>query len=98
MSSQTASAKNAAPIRACTVSRDVQNFDLLIEDMELELGEGWGDLNFQNALKYLDQPDARALEFIAIALDDDDDAEMSMVQAVIQRAAALGVRVLVIAK
>ena len=98
MSSQTASAKNAAPIRACTVSRDVQNFDLLIEDMELELGEGWGDLNFQNALKYLDQPDARALEFIAIALDDDDDAEMSMVQAVIQRAAALGVRVLVIAE
>lgn len=98
MSSQIASAKHTAPIRACTVSRDVQNFDLLIEDMELELGEGWGDLNFQNALKYLDQPDARALEFIAIALDDDDEADMSMVQAVIQRAAALGVRTLVIAE
>ncbi len=27
------------PITACTVSRDVQNFDLLIEDMEAELGE-----------------------------------------------------------
>jgi pilus assembly protein CpaE len=26
------------PIVACTISRDVQNFDLLIEDMETELG------------------------------------------------------------
>ena len=29
------------PIVACTVSRDVQNFDLLIEDMEDVLGESW---------------------------------------------------------
>jgi len=33
-----------APIVACTISRDVQNFDLLIEDMETVLGESWGDL------------------------------------------------------
>ena len=26
-----------APIVACTISRDVQNFDLLIDDMEIEL-------------------------------------------------------------
>ena len=26
-----------APIAACTISRDVQNFDLLIEDMEQAL-------------------------------------------------------------
>ena len=35
-----------ADILACTISRDVQNFDLLIDDMELELGESWGDLTF----------------------------------------------------
>ena len=34
-----------APIVACTISRDVQEFDLLIEDMETELGEAWGDLS-----------------------------------------------------
>jgi pilus assembly protein CpaE len=38
-----------APIVACTISRDVQNFDLLIEDMETELGETWGDLSFADA-------------------------------------------------
>ncbi|MEZ5751469.1 MAG: AAA family ATPase [Paracoccaceae bacterium] len=90
--------KNEAPIRACTVSRDVQNFDLLIEDMELELGDAWGDLNFQSAMKFLDQPQGRALEFLAIALDDDDEANMTMVQAVIQRASSLNIPVLLIAE
>ena len=40
----------AAPIVACTSSRDVQNFDLLIEDMEATLGESWGSLGFAEAL------------------------------------------------
>lgn len=88
----------AAPIRACTVSRDVQNFDLLIEDMELELGESWGDLGFPSALKYLDQPEAKALEFIAIALDDEDESNMAMIETIIQRATGLGINVLLIAE
>ena len=44
----------AAPIVACTISRDVQNFDLLIEDMESALGEAWGDLGFAEALAFFD--------------------------------------------
>ena len=80
------------------MSRDVQNFDLLIEDMEQELGECWGDLTFASALKYLDQSEARSLEFIAIAIDDDDDSNMMMIEAVIQRSTALGVPALIIAE
>lgn len=38
MTSETALQTNA-PLVACTISRDVQNFDLLIEDMEDALGE-----------------------------------------------------------
>ena len=44
-----------APILACTISRDIQNFDLLIDDMELELGESWGDLTFDDARDFLAQ-------------------------------------------
>ena len=40
-------------IVACTISRDVQIFDLLIEDMEAALGENWGDLSFDDAASYL---------------------------------------------
>lgn len=98
MSSANISPTQATTIRACTVARDVQNFDLLIEDMELELGDAWGDLTFSGALKFFDQPDARALEFIAVAIDDDDSGNMAMIEAVIQRATSLKVSVLLIAE
>ncbi len=98
MSSSAAKKVAAAPVRACTVSRDVQNFDLLIEDMEMELGEAWGDLTFAFAMKYLDQPDARELEFLAIALDDEDAGNMAQIEAIIQRARGLDIEVILIAE
>ena len=58
---------------ACTVSRDVQNFDLLIEDMESALGESWGDLGFAEALAFFGQPEAEGMEFIAVAIDEEDE-------------------------
>ena len=97
MASLAASAQYVG-LRACTVSRDVQNFDLLIEDMEMELGEDWGDLSFANAMKFLDQPEARKLEFLAVALDDGDTENMPMIEAVVQRASALDISVLLIAE
>lgn len=98
MSSMPATPKAAPRIRACTVSRDVQNFDLLIEDMEVEYGEQWGDLTIQNAMKFLDQPQAKGLEMLAIALDDEDQGTMAQIQAIIQRARGLGIEVLLIAE
>ncbi len=87
-----------APIVACTVSRDVQNFDLLIEDMEAELGDGWGDLSFADALVFLRQPEAKAMEFIAIAVDDEDDASLPLIRDLIQQAESLKIKVILIAE
>ena len=98
MSSTAAKSRPSAAIRACTVSRDVQSFDLLIEDMEQILGEGWGDLTFETALRYFDQPEAGTLEFLAIALDDEDEPHMAQVQAIIQRARGQNVQVILIAE
>ena len=86
-----------APIVACTISRDVQNFDLLIDDMELELGESWGDLSFEDALVFLDQPDAAALEFVAIAVDHNDEADLSRITEIIKTAKAKGIKIVLIA-
>lgn len=88
----------ASLIRACTVSRDVQNFDLLIEDMETEFGEDWGDLNFSEAHAFMDAPDAGALEVIAIALDDADEGSTPLVRSIIEKAAARGIHILLIAE
>jgi pilus assembly protein CpaE len=49
MTSILPSTPQPAPLVACTISRDVQEFDLLIEDMEAVLGEAWGDLGFNEA-------------------------------------------------
>lgn len=86
------------PITACTVSRDVQNFDLLIEDMETCLGESWGDLGFEDALPFLQQEDAAELEFIAIALDAEDERDLSIISEIIHAAKQHNIKVLLIAE
>jgi pilus assembly protein CpaE len=86
-----------APIVACTVSRDVQNFEILIDDMEAELGEAWGDLSFDDATLFLDQPDSASLEFIAVAVDSADEGDLSRISDVIRAAKARQVRVILVA-
>ncbi len=90
-------APEPAPIIACTISRDVQNFDLLIDDMELELGESWGDLSFEDAVVFLGQPDAATLEFVAIAVNGEDEADLSRITDIIRQAKARSIKVILIA-
>ncbi|MEY5037761.1 MAG: hypothetical protein RL472_867, partial [Pseudomonadota bacterium] len=86
-----------APILACTVSRDVRNFDLLIDDMEIEMGECWGDLTFDEARTFLEQPDSETLEFICVAVDGQDETDLSGVAAIVRSAKDRGIRVILIA-
>jgi pilus assembly protein CpaE len=86
-----------APILACTVSRDVSNFDLLIEDMETEMGENWGDLSFDDAVLFLSQPDSENIEFIAIAVDSEDEGDLARISGIISTAKERGIRVILIA-
>ena len=86
-----------APIKACTISRDVQNFELLIDDMENALGESWGDLSFEDALVFMGQPDAATLEFVAIAVDAEDEADMARISDIVRMAKARGIKVVLIA-
>ncbi|MCC7319815.1 MAG: AAA family ATPase [Rubellimicrobium sp.] len=85
------------PLVACTISRDVQNFDLLIEDMEAALGESWGDLSFTEAVAFLEQPDAGELQFVAIALDSGDESDLSLITDIIGAAKRRGLKVILIA-
>lgn len=87
-----------AAIIACTISRDVANFDLLIEDMEAELGESWGDLSFDDAAIFLSQPDCDGLEFVAIALDAEDETDLARISGLIAQARDKGIHVLLIAE
>jgi pilus assembly protein CpaE len=97
MTSKATVQSDPAPILACTISRDVQRFDLLIDDMEQELGEAWGDLNFEDALVFLKQPDSTGMQFVAIAVDSEDESELSKMNDVIKAAKAKKIKVLLIA-
>ena len=88
----------SSPITACTVSRDVQEFDLLIEDMETALGDAWGDLGFAEALAFFNQPEADGLEFVALAIDASDEDEIGMLSEIITMAKARGIKVILIAE
>ena len=98
MSSNAALQDEPAPIVACTISRDVQNFDLLIEDMESECGENWGDLSLEDAAVFFDQPEADHLEFVAIAIDQEDEGSIDLITELVRRAHAQRIKVLVIAE
>ena len=98
MTSNAALQEEPAQIVACTISRDVQNFDLLIEDMEAECGENWGDLSIEDASVFLDQPEADSLEFVALAIDQDDESDADLVADLVKRATAQKIKVLVIAE
>jgi pilus assembly protein CpaE len=87
-----------APIVACTISRDVQNFDLLIEDMESALGESWGDLGFAEVLAFFGQAESNSMEFIALAMDAEDEENLVLMGEIISQAKARDIKVILIAE
>ncbi|WP_188477738.1 AAA family ATPase [Primorskyibacter flagellatus] len=86
------------PIVACTIRRDPDGFELLIEDMESVLGDKWGDLGFAEALMFFNQPDAQHLEFVAMAIDDQDEDNIAMLGEVISQARHHAIKVILIAE
>lgn len=85
-------------ILACTISRDVQNFDLLIEDMEAALDARWGDLGFAEALAFFSQPEAQSLQFVALAIDGEDEDNLSLMGEIIGQAKEKGIKIVLIAE
>ncbi len=85
-------------IVACTICRDVQKFDLLIEDMQAAVGDRWGDISLDQAPAFLRQPEAAGLEFVALAIDSRDEAELDMVLSVVAAARQKDIRVILVAE
>lgn len=92
-------ALHAAPsaVQGITVSSNLRRFDLLVEDMEEELGEAWADMSVQEALQFLRHSDAAMPEFLALAVARDDEAKLHDLGRIVRAAVAQGVRVILIA-
>lgn len=83
-------------VTACAIARDVQSFDLLVEDMEKALGEAWGGLDVDEALLFFQQPEATKLEFVTIAIDRNDEENLAPFAMLIKAAKEAGVKVILI--
>ena len=83
-------------IAACTISRDVQIFDLLIEDMEASMGENWDDLSFDDAASYLQTEEAAAMRFVTIAMDHEDEDNLPQIASIIRVAKQQDIKVILI--
>ncbi len=83
-------------IEACAIARDLEEFDLLIEDLEGKLGASWGGLDFNNAEDILRSSHADTLKFIVIALDKSDENDLSFVSNIIAAAKTRNIKVILV--
>ncbi|WP_346345207.1 AAA family ATPase [Gymnodinialimonas ceratoperidinii] len=64
--------------------------------MENELGEAWGDLGFDEARDFIHALDNGTLEFIALAVREDDEADLGRIGEVINAARSKDIAVILI--
>jgi len=85
-----------APIQAVAVSGDLRHFDMLIEDMEAELGDAWKDMTLSESLALMRQPADLGLSFLTLALRAEDEQQIEDWTHLIEVAASRGVPVIVV--
>jgi pilus assembly protein CpaE len=97
MESGAALKHETAPVTVCTISRDMQNFNLLIGDLDRTIGDSWGDLQLDEAVDFLLHSKPGGLEFVALALDALDEPNGALIDKMIALAKHRNIQVLVIA-
>lgn len=82
---------------ACTVTRDVQEFEFLIDAMEDEFNETWGDISIDEALLFLEQQDSGGVQYMVIAVNSGDEGDTDRIAAIVAAAKAKGILVILLA-
>ena len=91
-----AETEETGQIVACAVARDIENFDLLIEDMEAEFGENWGALTFEAAGAALTSDIGKNLKYVTVAVDKHDEEDLTLVADVIRTAREKDIKVVLV--
>jgi len=79
---------------ACTISRNIEEFEGLIDAMEETFGESWGDIPFDDAVPFLQQTDSAGLRFMVVAVNASDEASLDQVSAIVAQGKARGLGVI----
>lgn len=84
-------------VEAFAVANDIRRFDLLVEDLDNELAKNWAPLNFEQGLAKYQKDPFDELEFVIVAVDRADEANLGPAANIITTAKSLGVKVLLVA-
>ena len=87
----------AKELEAYAVARNVEKFDLLIEDMNNEFADSWAPLSFEEATDELNGGKLDSLEFVIVGIDRQDEEDLAPVARFIRFSKKLGVAVILIA-
>ena len=68
----------------------MRGFGLLVEDMDAAMGEGWGDLGFEEAMAFLGRPEAADLLYHLLVLLADAGLSLDDVRAELARREGVG--------
>lgn len=82
---------------ACTVTRDVQEFGHLIDEMEDEFGESWGDISFDDAILFFGQDDSNNVEFMVVAVNSADENDVDRIAEIVAAGKTKGIKVVLLA-
>jgi pilus assembly protein CpaE len=81
---------------ACTISRNIEEFELLIDAMEETFGESWGDIPFSDATDFLAQSDSPGLKFMVVAVNAADEDDLTRIAQIIASGKARGIGVILL--
>ena len=84
-------------VEAFAIANDIRRFDLLIEDLDNVLEKSWSPLSFEDGLAAYAKDPYDELEFVIVAVDRADEANLGPAANIIKTAKSLGLRVLLVA-
>lgn len=86
-----------AKVEAYAIANDIRRFDLLVEDLDNELSKNWAPLTFEEGLAAYQKDPFDELEFVVVAVDRADEANLGPAANIISSAKAMGIKVLLVA-
>ena len=83
-------------ILACAIARNLEDFELLIDELEREFCEAWGGLEFADVVGVLNSPHAKDLQTAVIAINRQDEADLEAIEETVKEAKKTGLKVILV--
>jgi Flp pilus assembly CpaE family ATPase/CheY-like chemotaxis protein len=96
MVEQTQNPDSNGVIRSCAISQELENYPLLIQEMQDQFGEGWGGLEIEDAISVLNSVHAKHMESIVLVLGSNNEHLIDTIEKIILTSKNRSIRVVIV--